>query len=448
MCNANILFGSAGAKALKGADKEASNDLVLLVNRAAGIVVKACVEFEIIPFFRELDKRLKSSASDSAVTFPAEMLRKESCILHMQSAVDNKIMVALNNFCKFYGGFVKQLGDAFAEKLEAPAAQKALVEWDQHMSSFLSSVQTACLDHDAVSDLAKGLSERVATTLQGQVNKETHTQALKCIEFLKRVAGEILTAGNGKVPEPFTSEEVNQFETHLRKARELSSVLGDAGATLRSGLVVVEAMVGFFITFVADGKPTSAKEAKLSKQDCNILSLFLGFLQEEAGSPGSTQQKVMAMMNLILGTDQDDAEFAKLVNSVWTSTSEESKLVMKEIVDDLDEELKAEVNKHKEWSLVIPPELSAVTSLQGVIGFKDQILETFNLEQSNRIADSAVVLEKWLSKAKSVAKKLKVEISFVVDEAAGQSAWRNCLLWMPLGLFKRLLNSMNLIIDN
>lgn len=439
MCEKH-LFGGAGAKALRGADKESCNDLALMVNHAAGVVVKACVEFEIIPFFRELDKCLSPSAHEGLVSLPAEMLRKESCILHMQAAVDNKIMAPLNNFCKFYGGFVTQLGDAMAEKLEAAAAQKALLEWDQHMSSFLSSVQTACLDHDALSGFAKGLSERVASTLQGQVNKETHTHALKCIDFLKRAHGEISSKAKEKDPVPFSSEEVGQFETHLRKARELSSVLGDAGTTIRNGLLVVEGLVGFFVTFVTDGKASAAKEAKLSKQDCNILSLYLGFLKEEDGSPGSTPRKVINMMDLIQGRDQDDAaskdaDFAKLVTEIWTITSEESKTVMKDIVDDLDEELKAEVKKHQEWSLAIPPELSAVTSLQGVLDFKEKILEIFNLEQSNRIADSAVVLEKWLSKAKGVAKKLKVEISFVVDEASGQSAWRNCLLWMPLGLF-------------
>ena len=117
---------------------------------------------------------------------------------------------------------------------------------------------------------------------------------------------------------------------------------------------------------------------------------------------------------------------------IYLDTLKEVKSVLSDIKDSFGEELDLACSQCGDVSL--PKELANVSTLGDVTKQSELIQQVFSLNKSTQVSNCAVALEKWLARAKSTGKKLKIEPSEICDMAGGNSTWRSCLLWMSLGI--------------
>ena len=402
----------AGAKMLKGADKEIFNDLSVRVGDAGKVAVKACISFNIIPFLSSLLGSI-TDADDGACVMPRNALENDACIFHMKGAVNSKVMEALNAFHRFVPGFVPKLELALGGGLEATASRAALLDWEKQAAELLQNLKECCVDPKQLEETVEKVTQAIADVLQGRVKEELATKLGRCLAYVDMVNHEIEAGDNAK---PLPKEEGPVFEELLRECRALSSVLGDVGAKVREGLLVVEAGVGFYMAFCQEGP--AAETEKLRKQDFHIMSLFLQIQREqEKGKDVATpEDSVMGMIQLVRcpGIDQQDF-FKGKIGRVYSETLDQCMKVVGTIQNDLREEIGS--LRENSSNLTLPAEILNVSKLEDVFEMKELILEKFGLEVSNQVADCAVGLEKALKTLNSTAKKLRVEPEWLCDEA-------------------------------
>lgn len=397
------------------------------ITACAKHVVKAFGKFELEPFLNNLQTWLTFIPSDSAVppAIPTELVGKDSCVVQVQSLLDAKLWGAINAFSKMVLDLSVKLQAAVEGKLQAIDAQKALTEWNQALDGLLDQGKSIFMDFPEVATLAQQVSRDVADSLLRQVGKETATHTTKCLKSVLFVADQMLLPDDQEIKK-YSKAEIEAFESDLQKARSLSSALDhDAGTRIRSGLSVVEAIVGFFNTFVCNTNEVGSKTDKLTKYDFQIMSLFMGFKSE---SPDLSVQvdKLIDMIKVV----HFDIE-TRTVSMLYKKTFDQCFTIIDDIKTQFQEELDAFQKGHGD--LTLPSELASVSSVEDVIALERVIVTAFDMERSNIVADAAVGLEAWIKKSESVAKKLKTQPSEICSEAAGLSTWRACMLWVCPG---------------
>lgn len=431
---------ATGTKALMGQDRECVNDLSTRITSAAAVAVQACIRFDLLPFHALLLKSLQDGKEPDDISVPCEPLRPEACILYMQAAVQQKVMTAIMDFCNFMPDFAGKLVEArTAEGLSASEAQQALTQWQKVSDALITALKDARKETDGpVSELAGAstqISEKVRTVLQGQVHKELGIRISTCIDCLQTVVGEVLP--DDTTPVPLSKERIAEFDEDLQKARVLTSVIPD-GAGMRDGLLVIEALVSFYIAWCPEPNKRTAGPAnpeKLRKQDYHVLSLFTGFMAE-AEDHLVQVRKVTQMMEKVSYVGQNKLNnmeaFHNDTELIYLDTLKEVRAVLSDIKDTFAEELDSACSECGDVTL--PRELANVSTLEDVTKQSELIQQVFSLDKSTQVSNCAVALEKWLARAKSGAKKLKIDPSELCDVAGGTSTWRSCLLWMPLGI--------------
>eukprot|EP00438_Fugacium_kawagutii_P001630 Skav211748 [mRNA] locus=scaffold1548:487216:491398:- [translate_table: standard] len=420
---------STGAKGLKGADKEVFNDLASRVAAASSVVVKACLAFEITPFFREfltsIEKRQKPQT---------DLLHSSSCILHIKTAGDTKVKSEIEKLGKFLHDFNPKLEEAFGGGLEAAKSQAALQEWEQTMDRFLKSVKAACWKYEELAELVKKVSGAISPLLTTQVNKELGVHLDSCVKIFEQVCEHTVRDNSP----PLDSEVAIKFENSLREARSLSTASGEVGNTVRGGLMVIEASVCFYLSFQkANCEAESESPLLLGKPEMQALSFWIA-LEKEGTDPACHLKKVRLLLEVMysnMGETFTDDEWAKRGTNMRATLLELFK-TSKHVVDLVKSNLHNELQEHKKMmgELTLPPELMQVSELTELVNLQGVVTETFSLEITEKISNAAIALEKWQGQVTTVSKKLKVTPKEIADEGAGQAAWRSCLLWMTPGL--------------
>ena len=417
------LYCDPKSKALRAAgDRSALNKLMEYMEKATWVVLRAFLNYDLKEYLDAF-----ATSMQNKTVFDKKVVTSDTCMVRMEPT-SKHIKILMKDLEKLVEFVRKATTLCQGDTMPPAEAQSCVEEWTALnkefilflQNSFASEVQqesglipSMCDIIDALS----GVTACVKATFSSQVNTQAMAYLVKCIKhIIDKVVSEV----------PLEQSDVDEFTKNMDESMRMSSVLGENGNRIRSGLKILEVMIkNTYCLQCVEADGVYGEDG----DELAVLALLKDVIEHDNFESHlenmTATTTTLASSELLDGIDLH--KFAKEASTTLRKLKARSDDYIAEVIDSL----KHGFDDIKVPDLTISDDLFNVEDLQHVDQVAALVSSTFTADATKQMLDVTVELEKIIGSVKNIAMSLNKAPNDLMDNfAAIESLWRQCLSWM------------------